>query len=54
MRLFIHIGMLKTGTTFIEDNLYSNHPQINFLNKMYFREIEYLIYFIINLNNKYF
>ena len=52
MRLFIHIGMLKTGTTFIEDNLYSNHPQINFLNKIYFREIEYLIYCIRNLSNK--
>ena len=32
-KIYFHIGYFKTGTTFLEENLFSKHKDINYLNK---------------------
>ena len=33
MRVLIHPGYPKTASTFLKDNLFSNHTEINFMTK---------------------
>lgn len=35
MKIFLHLGYPKTATTYLQKNIFSNHPDINYIGKFY-------------------
>ena len=35
MQIIIHIGVHKTATTWLQQKLFSSHPEINLINNFY-------------------
>ena len=52
MKLYIHLGLARTGTTSLQVHLFPNHPQINYLGRYPKTKPKLeLIDLISNLNN---
>ena len=50
-KIYFHIGYFKTGTTYLEENLFSKHRNINYLNKSNEKIITEIKYCIQNYTN---
>ena len=35
MRIFLHLGYPKTASTYLQKNIFSKHPDINYIGKFY-------------------